>query len=105
MSAEKMMNIEKEWMVYILECSDSTLYTGITDDLDRRIEMHNAGKGAKYTRGRGPVKVLFSEKCDDYGAALRRESQIKRLTREQKLALCYQNTEECEQYAIFSGHN
>lgn len=75
------------WQVYILLCSDNTLYTGITDDLSRRIDMHNAGKGAKYTRGRGPVTPVYTENCDDKSTALKREHAIKALSRPQKLDL------------------
>ena len=82
------MSAEKEWIVYILRCSDDTLYTGITNDLQGRIAMHNAGKGAKYTRGRGPVTPVYQEKCENYSLALRREHEIKQLTRKEKLSLC-----------------
>ena len=75
------------WYVYILRCRDNTLYTGMTDDVDRRLEAHNAGKGAKYTRGRGPVTVVYQEQCDDRSAALKREHAIKALSRAQKLTL------------------
>lgn len=79
--------MEKCWVVYILECRDGTLYTGITDNLDRRLKAHNAGKGAKYTRGRGPVRLRYWERCADHSAALRREAGIKRLKRQEKWAL------------------
>jgi predicted GIY-YIG superfamily endonuclease len=75
------------WYVYMLRCRDDTLYTGITDDLARRLEAHNAGKGAKYTRGRGPLAVVYREECADKSTALKREHAIKTLTRAQKLAL------------------
>ena len=75
------------YWVYILRCGDGTLYTGSTSDVDRRAAAHNRGKGAKYTRGRGPVEVVYREECDDKGAALRREAAIKALPREAKLAL------------------
>lgn len=78
---------EKTWYVYILRCRDGTLYTGITDDVQRRLAAHNAGKGAKYTRGRGPVTLCYQETVESYGAALRREYAIKRLPRQEKLAL------------------
>ena len=81
----------KEWTVYILECKDGTLYTGITDDLPRRLAMHTAGKGAKYTRGRGPLILRYEETCADRSTASKRESAIKKLTKEQKLSLI-QNT-------------
>lgn len=75
------------WYVYILRCRDDTLYTGITDDVDRRLEAHNTGKGAKYTRGRGPATVVYREVCRSKGEALRREYAIKRLSRAEKLAM------------------
>ena len=75
------------WYVYILRCADDTLYTGITDDVDRRVAAHNAGKGAKYTRGRCPVRPVYREVCPDKSAALKRELAIKALSRPQKLAL------------------
>lgn len=76
--------MEKQWVVYILQCRDGTLYTGITDRLEHRIKAHNAGKGAKYTRGRGPVTLLWQEPCADHSHALRREIEIKRLSRTEK---------------------
>ena len=79
--------MEKQWVVYILQCRDGTLYTGITDRLEHRIKAHNEGKGAKYTRGRGPVTLLWQEPCEDHSQALRREAQVKRLSRAEKLAL------------------
>lgn len=83
--------MEKQWVVYILECKDGTLYTGITDDLQRRLKAHNDGKGAKYTRGRGPVRLRHQELCADHSAALRREIEIKQLSRQEKLALIGEN--------------
>ncbi|MGM9668841.1 MAG: GIY-YIG nuclease family protein [Faecousia sp.] len=78
----------KRWELYILRCGDDTLYTGITDDFPRRFAAHSAGKGAKYTRGRGPLTVCYREACPEKGAALRREIEVKKLTRAEKLALC-----------------
>lgn len=75
------------WYVYVLRCGDGTLYTGTTDDVARRLAAHRAGKGAKYTRGRGPLKLLYTEQCPDRSAALRREYAIKQLSREEKLYL------------------
>lgn len=77
------------WTVYILRCRDGTLYTGITDNFPRRLAAHNAGRGAKYTRGRGPLVPVYQESCPDRSAALRREHAIKSLSRPQKLALCH----------------
>lgn len=81
--------MEKQWFVYMLQCRDGTLYTGITDDLKRRLEQHNTGKGAKYTRARAPVTLVYRETCETKGEALRREIAIKRLPRPQKLLLIH----------------
>lgn len=80
--------------VYMLRCADGTLYTGYTDDPERRARVHNAGKGAKYTRSRLPVELVYRETLEDKSAALRREREIKRLTREQKLALIADQSRE-----------
>lgn len=72
---------------YILLCADGTLYTGWTNDLDKRLAAHNAGKGAKYTRSRLPVRMVYAEVHEDKRDAQRREYQIKQLTRKEKLAL------------------
>ncbi len=77
-----------EWVVYILECQDKTLYTGITNNLERRISQHEKGQGAKYTKGRGPFEIKYTEHCDDKSLALQRECEIKKLSRVQKLDLC-----------------
>ena len=76
-----------KWGVYILRCGDGTLYTGITDNLPRRLEAHRAGRGAKYTRGRGPLTLVYWEEQTDRAAASRREWAIKQLTRTEKEAL------------------
>ena len=75
---------EKTWYVYMLRCKDGTLYTGVSDDVARRAAVHNSGKGAKYTRSRRPVAVVYTEGCESHSAALRREIVIKRLTRQEK---------------------
>jgi len=75
------------WTVYILRCSDDTLYTGITKDIDRRIAQHERGLGAKYTRGRGPYRVLYTERHETKGHALKREAEIKALDKAAKLQL------------------
>ncbi len=80
--------MEKEWEVYILQCGDGTLYTGITDYLPRRLAAHRAGKGAKYTRGRGPLTLCYRETLPNKSAALKREYEVKRLRRSEKLAIC-----------------
>lgn len=71
----------------MLRCADETLYTGITNDLAKRLAAHHAGTAARYTRARGPVELLFVEGCSDRSAALKREMEIKRLLRTEKLAL------------------
>jgi putative endonuclease len=76
------------WIVYMLECADTTLYTGITNDLDRRIAEHAAGKGARYTKGRGPFRLVYRESCQNRAEASRRETAIKLLSRAKKLRLC-----------------
>lgn len=76
------------WQLYILECSDGTLYTGITNDLDRRLAMHEKGTGAKYLRGRGPLRIIYTESHPDRASASRRENAIKALPRAEKRALC-----------------
>lgn len=76
-----------EYTVYILRCGDGTLYTGITTDLERRVAVHNSGRGAKYTRSRLPVTPVYRETVPDKSAALRRELEIKALTRAEKLEL------------------
>lgn len=88
----------KTWVLYILECGDGTLYTGITDDLMRRLSAHRCGKGAKYTRGRGPLKLRYLEDCPDHSAALKREFAIKRLSKAQKLVLCSTTPKSLEEF-------
>lgn len=73
--------------IYILECSDGTYYTGWTNNLELRIEAHNSGKGAKYTRGRTPVKIVYKEEFDTKTEALKREIEIKKLSRLKKIEL------------------
>lgn len=75
------------WVCYLLRCADDTFYCGITNDMEKRLAAHNAGEGAKYTRGRIPVSVVYRESCADKSAALKREIQIKRLSRGAKQAL------------------
>lgn len=75
------------WFVYMLRCGDGTLYTGATDDVPRRLAAHRAGKGAKYTRGRGPLELVYQEQVPDKSAALKREYQIKRLAKQEKEGL------------------
>lgn len=70
--------------VYILKCSDNTLYTGWTNNIEKRIKVHNDGKGAKYTRARLPVELVYFEEFDDKREAMKREYAIKKLTRQKK---------------------
>lgn len=80
------------WVVYMLRCADESLYTGITKDVDRRIEEHNSDntKGARYTRARRPVSLVYQERCQDRSIASQREYQLKQLSRAQKLLLLTQ---------------
>ena len=75
------------WFVYVVRCSDDTLYTGIARDVAARIAQHDAGKGARYTRGRGPLALLAKMRCDGQGEALRIEARVKGLSKTEKLAL------------------
>ena len=77
----------KPWFVYIIKCSDDTLYTGIAVDVATRIAKHNKGEGAKYTRSRFPVKLVWSKKCKNESIARKKEWQIKQLSRIKKLEL------------------
>ena len=79
--------MEKKSYVYILKCSDGSLYTGWTTDLETRIKTHNSGNGAKYTRSRRPVSLAYYEEVSDKTAALKREAAIKKLPRSKKLEL------------------
>lgn len=74
----------KRWLLYILKCEDNTLYTGITNDLARRVEQHNAGTASRYTRSRRPVSVVHQEPCRNKSFALKKEYAIKALTRKEK---------------------
>lgn len=78
---------KKIWLVYILRCVDNTLYTGCTNDISARLKAHNQGKGAKYTQGRTPVKLVYVEKNLSHSQALQREHEVKQLTRQEKLKL------------------
>jgi len=78
------------WYVYMLRCRDGSLYTGCTDDVFRRISVHNSGKGAKYTRSRLPVELVYHEEVPDKSAALKREIAIKRLQKQEREALIKQ---------------
>ncbi len=76
------------WQTYIIECRDGSLYTGITVDLEKRLAAHNAGKGAKYTASRRPVQLVYREEAANRSEASKRENTIKKLNRNDKLALC-----------------
>lgn len=75
------------YFLYILQCCDDTLYTGITNDLDNRMEMHRSGKGSKYVRSRLPFEIVHTEEFADKSSALKREIEIKKLSKQQKLLL------------------
>ncbi|MHB9093751.1 MAG: GIY-YIG nuclease family protein [Eubacteriales bacterium] len=79
--------MESKYFTYIVRCRNGVLYTGYTNDVDRRVKKHNQSKGAKFTRGRGPIEVVYTEKFCTKGEAMVREAEIKRLTRPEKLKL------------------
>ncbi len=79
----------KKHFVYIILCGDNTLYTGYTTDIDNRFKMHSSNKGAKYTKGRGPLKLVHVEEYENKSLALKREYEIKKMKREEKLGLIY----------------
>ena len=81
------VHIFMNWFVYILRCSDGSYYTGYTNDMEKRLDVHNIGQGAKYTRSRRPCKVVFTEQQETKSDALKREAQIKKLSRKKKEAL------------------
>jgi putative endonuclease len=78
---------EAPWFVYILECRDGSLYTGVTNDIERRLQQHNDGTGARYTRSRRPVRLRYHEICENRSAALLRECSLRLLSRKEKDAL------------------
>ncbi|MCU7843061.1 MAG: GIY-YIG nuclease family protein [Candidatus Thiodiazotropha sp. (ex Monitilora ramsayi)] len=86
-----MNNAEYLWFVYMLRCVDGSLYTGITTDLQRRLDQHNQGTGAKYTRSRRPVSLLYSQSCCSQSEALKREHAIKRMSSKDKWTLIEQS--------------
>ena len=85
--------VESKWYLYILRCGDNTLYTGITTDPEKRLEAHRSGKGAKYTRGRTPLELVYREECENHSHALKREHAVKALTRAEKEKLI--ESQEC----------
>lgn len=76
-----------QWWVYIVQCDDDTYYTGISHDINHRIEQHNSGKGAAYTRSHGPVELVYYEKSSTHSHALKREYEIKKLSHSEKKAV------------------
>ena len=84
------------WTVYILQCADGTLYTGITNDLGRRMAEHETGQGAKYTKGRGPLQLVYQEICQDRSLASKREIEVKSLDRKAKLSLVATHSESID---------
>ena len=84
--------MEANWYLYILRCKDGTLYTGITTDVSRRLEEHRSGRGAKYTRGRGPLELVYEESCGSHSDALKRELENKSISRREKEQLILQQT-------------
>ncbi|MCF7874598.1 MAG: GIY-YIG nuclease family protein [Candidatus Omnitrophica bacterium] len=87
------------WYIYILKCSDGKLYTGSTTDIERRLKEHNRKKGGGFTRGRLPIKLAYKESCQNRSEAQKREAQIKKWTREKKLALINRDLSKIK------GHN
>ena len=85
--AELAKSKESSWCVYILKCSDNTYYTGITNNIKRRIQQHKINKGAKYTKGRGPFSLVYQDKCKDRSEASRKEYLIKKLPLAEKITL------------------
>ena len=88
--------MEDKWELYILLCGDGTLYTGIARDAEKRLKLHESGKGAKYTRGRGPLRLVYRESCENRTRALQREIEVKKLTRSQKDALIARKEDTAE---------
>ncbi|MGB3341691.1 MAG: GIY-YIG nuclease family protein [bacterium] len=89
---------ESMWYVYIIECSDNTLYVGVTLDIERRLKEHNSGKGGRYTRARMPVNLIYNESYNSKSKALKREIQIKGWTKRKKIALIQNNYVKLGQY-------
>ena len=79
--------MESTWHLYILRCKDGSLYTGITTDVNKRLVAHRSGRGAKYTRGRAPLELVYREECGTHSDALKRELEIKALKKAEKIAL------------------
>ncbi len=77
--------MKTKWVVYILECADHSLYTGVTNNLEKRFSDHQSGKGAKYTKSHKPIQIVYQEEFETHSEALKREIEIKSWTREQKI--------------------
>ena len=88
------------WFVYMLRCRDGSLYAGYTDDVARRLAVHRSGKGAKYTRSRLPVELVYQEELPDKSAALKREAAIKKLSRQKKLQLMGEMEETAKERSL-----
>jgi len=88
------------WHVYIIQCADDTLYTGVSTDIPRRVMEHNNRKGGNYTRTRTPVKLVYQEPAHNHSEALKREAQIKRWTKSKKLVLINGNLTELSKLSI-----
>ena len=88
--------MENNWHLYILRCGDGSLYTGITTHVEKRLEAHSSGRGAKYTRGRGPLRLVYREECGTHSQALKREWAIKALSRREKETLVREYSEKEE---------
>ena len=88
--------MDRPWQLYLLRCGDGTLYTGIALDAQKRLLAHQRGKGAKYTRGRGPLRLVYRESCENHTRALQREIEVKKLTRAQKDALIARKEDTAE---------
>lgn len=85
--------MSEPWFVYVLRCADGTLYTGLTNDVARRVDLHNQGRGARYTRGRLPVELVYIEEAGSRADATRREAAVKRMSRAAKMRLVGQPVE------------
>ena len=92
----KNTNGRKTWFLYVLKCGDGTLYTGITNDMQRRLRQHNDGSASRYTRSRLPVKLVYQESCRGRSQALKKEFAVKALSRKEKQAYIRMQNAECK---------
>lgn len=97
--------MESVWYVYILRCADGTLYTGISTDVEKRLQAHRSGRGAKYTRSRCPLTLVYREVCGSHSQALKRECRIKSMTRTEKLQLIRLGSEADGQQSVGEERN